>query len=52
MEETEDGAEETREEQGGEIENEGNYIYACNICGEQYSVKEDCEKHLRVHTGG
>ena len=34
-----------------ETEPESNYIYACNICGEQYPVKEDCENHLRVHTG-
>ena len=27
------------------------YIYACNICGEQYSVKAECELHLRVHSG-
>lgn len=33
-------------------ESEGMYIYACNICGEQYSVKEECERHLKVHTGG
>ena len=26
------------------------YIYACNICGEQYTVKADCEAHLAVHT--
>lgn len=34
-----------------EAEPESNFIYACNICGEQYPVKEDCERHLRVHTG-
>ena len=30
---------------------DANYIYACNICGEQYTEKEECEKHLKVHTG-
>ena len=34
-----------------EQEPESNYIYACNICGEQYPVKEECENHLRIHTG-
>ena len=33
-----------------EAEDGSSYIYACNICGEQYTVKADCEKHLRVHT--
>lgn len=32
-------------------ESEGSFVYACNICGVQYAVKEDCEKHLKVHTG-
>lgn len=34
-----------------ENDSEGSFVYACNICGLQYPVKEDCEKHLRVHTG-
>ncbi|WAR11965.1 ZN227-like protein [Mya arenaria] len=37
-------------EDGGD--GEMGYIYACNICGEQYNVKEECERHLKVHTEG
>ncbi|XP_060607847.1 zinc finger protein 354B-like isoform X2 [Ruditapes philippinarum] len=39
-------------EDGSVEDNEGGFVYACNICGVQYAVKEDCEKHLKVHTGG
>ena len=33
-----------------ETEDGSSFIYACNICGQQYNVKADCEKHLKVHT--
>ena len=33
-----------------ETDDGSSYIYACNICGAQYSVKADCEAHLAVHT--
>ncbi|KAH3769966.1 zinc finger and SCAN domain-containing protein 2-like [Dreissena polymorpha] len=41
----------TGDDDAGDPEAEGSYVYACNICGEQYMVKEDCERHLKVHTG-
>lgn len=46
--------EEMENESSHEQENDtdGNYVYACNICGIQYPKKEECEKHLLVHTGG
>ena len=33
-----------------EADDGSSYIYACNICGEQYTVKAECEAHLAVHT--
>lgn len=39
------------EDQSVDNESDGNFVYACNICGVQYAVKEDCERHLQVHTG-
>ncbi|KAL4234152.1 hypothetical protein ACF0H5_005805 [Mactra antiquata] len=40
------------EDQPVDNEGDGNFVYACNICGVQYAVKEECERHLLVHTGG
>jgi len=50
-EEPEQLEDETSMEATPDNDTDANYIYACNICGEQYTEKEECEKHLKVHTG-
>jgi len=41
--------EEVSEGGAGDEGGEAGYIYACNMCGQQYAVKEQCERHLKIH---